>query len=171
MFGRKPKSILTFKSDTINYDQVSDLLAKLWQLLEEKGLENAEVKQIYSVVTEMLENIYRYSDTIKTKDNDSLMLSVFETKSKHYQIVLRNPAETDKATKLKEKIEFVNSLTKIGLKKLYQYEIVRRKDENHSGAGLGLIIIARKTIEPLKIELQKFNDNITLITLTAFMQI
>lgn len=171
MFRRKPKSILTFKSDTINYDQVSDLLAKLWQLLEEKGLEITEVKQIYSVATEMLENIYRYSDTINSKDNDSLMLSIFEPKPKRYQIILRNPAESSKALKLKEKIDFVNSLTKVGLKKLYQYEIVRRKDENHSGAGLGLIIIARKTIEPITIELQTYNDKITLITLTAFMQL
>ena len=166
MFWNKSHTIVSFKGNTLNYSQVTDLLSQLWQSLENKGLDISEVKSIYSVVTELLENAYRYSDQI-TDVNECFDFTFSELSTKKYIIKIKNPVEKSKAIKLNEKINFINSLSKIGLKKLYQYEIVRNKNDNHTGGGLGLIIIARKIEEPLQLELIQLNTNITIVNLTA----
>ena len=170
LFKNKAKTIVSYSGNSIDYKQVNEVLSTVWTKLEDSGLEIAEVKIVYSVVTEMLENAFRYS--CKVEDcNDCLLCTVTDLGKKQYEVVVKNPIELSKAEKLKDKVDFVNSLSPNGLKKYYQHEIIRTKNENHSGAGLGLIIIARKSKEPLLFEIKPLRSSISLVTIRAVMKI
>jgi len=170
MFRKKSKIIASFTGNKIDYSQVNDILTTVWTKLEEDKLELPEIKQIYSVVTELVENAFRYSCPV-TESHDCLTCLISETGKKQYQIVIKNPIEVSKTERLKDKIDFVNSLNPIGLKKFYQHEIIRQKDENHAGAGLGLIIIARKINEPIDFKVELLNSTVALVTIKAKMKL
>jgi len=170
MFKKKAKVIASFVGNKIDYNQVNEILTTVWSTLEGNNLELAELKLVYSVVTEMVENAYRYSYTAE-ECKDCIFCLVTDNGKKEYQITIKNPIEITKSERLKDKIDFVNSLSPIGLKKFYQHEIVKQKDENHAGAGLGLIIIARKINKPIELEIQKYNNKIAIVTLKATMKL
>jgi len=170
MFRNRTKTIVSYVGDSIEYNQVNEILTSVWNTLEEKGLGISDIKIIYSILTEMLENAYRYSSLVEDS-KDSLQCMVSDLGKNRFQIIVKNPITVSKAEKLKGKIDFVNSLSPIGLKKFYQHEIIKRKDDDHPGAGLGLIIIARKVNEPLMIEVQSLNNNISIVTIKALIKI
>ena len=165
MFKRKPKNILLYNDANLDYDRATDLLGQVWTLLEDKKIQIPNIKIVYSIASELLENVYKYSDFNEKKKY--VLFEIQETNSKEFKIVVSNPVERGKAQILRDKIEFVKSLSKVGLKKLYQYEIKRNKDDDHSGAGLGLIIIARKIIDPIKLELIPISEKTTIVTITV----
>jgi hypothetical protein len=170
MFSKKPKLIVEYNTNRIDFNQVSSILAATWDKLEDLGLDTNEIKVIYSVITEMLENVYRYSLVIEN-NTDYVRFSILEIKPKEYLISTTNLVDTTQYEKLKLKIDFVNSLNQIGLKKYYQHEIVRTKNDNHNGAGLGLIIISRKIEQPITIEMQKTDNNAVLVTLKVLLKL
>jgi hypothetical protein len=170
MFNKKPKAIVVFNGCRIDFNQVSDILSHTWSKLEEIGLNTIKIKLLYSIITEMLENVYRYSIENDT-DSELIHFSIYEIKSKQFQITTTNPVALSQYEKLKSKIEFVNSLNQIGLKKYYQYEIIKTKDNIEKGAGLGLIIISRKIEQPIKIEMQQLKEEIILVTLTVVVKL
>ena len=60
-----------------------------------------------------------------------------------------NLVQNEDVNSLKERIDYVNSLTKEQLKKLYK-ETLRRTDSHSDSAGLGIIDMARKAALPLE---------------------
>ena len=155
-----------YNDTNLDYDRASDLLGQVWMVLESKKIEIPDIKIVYSVASELLENVYKYSN-FNEEEKKHVLFEMLEINSKEYKIKVSNPVAKDKALQLKEKIDFVKSLSKVGLKKLYQYEIVRSKKNDHPGAGLGLIIIARKTIEPILLELLPISESLTIVTITV----
>ena len=91
--------------------------------------------------------------------------------SKQFQITTSNPVAISQYEKLKSKIEFVNSLNYLGLKKYYQHEIIKTKNESQKGAGLGLIIISRKIEQPIAIEIQELKNDVILVTLSVIVKL
>ena len=170
MFTKKPKAIVVFNGNRIDFNQVTDILSHSWVKLEEIGLTTIKIKVLYSIITEMLENVYRYS-VEKNTTAENIHFSIHEIKSNKFQITTTNPVVNSQYEKLHSKVEFVNSLNSIGLKKYYQHEIIKAKDENEKGAGLGLIIISRKVEQPITIEKQQLNDNIILVTLSVIVNL
>lgn len=156
--------ILTYKSNTLDYDQVSNLLTNIWTALEEDDQPISSIKKIYSVSNECLENIYKHSDFV-TSLNDSVYFTL-EKNSSNFIINASNPLGATKVKKLKEKVSYLNTLNTSELKNLYQYEIKKRSISNKGGAGLGLIIIARKSNCQLKLEISEINEELSQVIFT-----
>lgn len=143
LIAMSTEKLIEYKGVTLNYNIVSDILTQLWTQLEQRNVSTSNIKKVYSVATECLENIYKHSD-FETTINDSVTFNL-EWEEHQVKVVARNPVDSTKATALSAKIDFIKSLNQIGLKKLYQYEIKKRSINSSGGAGLGLIIIARKS--------------------------
>lgn len=165
----KKNNILKYEGSTIVYETVGQLLQQVWAYLESQDYKQSKIKIVYSILTELLENIYRYSDFA---ESEALVKFEFNKVDKNsYAIKIQNPAMKEKAIRLKDKIEFINSLNKSGLKKLYQYEIKKKNITQSGSAGLGLIIIARKLEVPMEIELKDVNSQLSVITIKVIVKL
>jgi len=135
---------IEYTSNSISFEQVNQILTKLWDSLQNDGVSITGIKKAYSVATECFENVLKHSKHIESIDN-AINAEVSLVDNNHLSIRISNIINKEDQKNIKEKIEFLNGLNDVGLKKLYQYEIKRRKISNKGGAGLGLIIIAKKT--------------------------
>lgn len=143
LIDEMPKTpLLKYHNNALDYNTVSDILTDIWTLLEEHDVGVSNIKKVYSIATECLENIYKHSDFVDIADSIKFELQI---ENGTLEIVSSNPVENSKTSFLHERITFLNGLNKVGLKKLYQYEIKKRGMTVKGGAGLGLIIIARKS--------------------------
>jgi len=120
-------------------------------LYEPDGIDIA-IKNIPEVFTNFRKKLEKY---------EAVMSSV-ENHASQTQKTIENPT---KIPTLNERIQFLKSLNPVGLKKLYQYEIKKRGISNKGGAGLGLIIITRKSEGNIICETNAIDNNISELTL------
>jgi hypothetical protein len=66
---------------------------------------------------------------------------------------------------LKDKLAVITSLDKIGLKKLYKEQIKKTLDPESTGAGLGLIDMARRASGKLQYSIQDIDEQLSFFTL------
>lgn len=159
--------LVQFRSSQINYQTVNDLLSQLWQHLNNKKIPVSITKKVYSVATECLENIYKYADT---DGNDTLKFDAW-CDDQHIYIDAENILKHVKIAKLEYNIDLVNSLDKIELKKLFKHKIQTRKISELGGAGLGLIIIARKIDGKISYRINDINAHYALFSFSAKISI
>lgn len=158
------KLLLSYQNHHIDYNTVSELLTKIWTSLEENNVSITNIKVIYSISTECLENSYKHAE-LTCPDclvNFKLFLSEDEA-----EIIVSNPINTLKVQPIQERITFLKSLNPVGLKKLYQYEIKKREISNKGGAGLGLIIITRKSDGNINCNVENKANNISMIEISV----
>lgn len=153
---------IEYTSNSISFEQVNQVLTKLWDSLQESGISITGIKKAYSVATECFENVLKHgknSTSIKNAIHAEVSLT-----DNILTIKTSNIINKDIQKQLQEKVDFLNGLNVIGLKKLYQYEIKRRKISNKGGAGLGLIIIAKKIANPMQVLFEPVSTEHTRIT-------
>jgi hypothetical protein len=158
--------LVQFKSNQIDYQTVNGLLSQLWQHLNSK-IPIGITKKVYSVATECLENIYKYADTDGT---ESLSFSIWSD-DEYIYIDAENILKHVKIAKLEYNIDLVNSLDKIELKKLFKHKIQTRKISELGGAGLGLIIIARKIDGKISYKIKDVNSHYASFSFSAKISI
>ncbi len=119
-------------------------------------------KKILSIMIEILENIYKYSD--EYHDNKYLVqnyipeFSIMQNKS-HYYIRSSNPIKKEHIPELKTRLDQINAKSLEELKLFYREKICDGKFSDKGGAGLGLIEIAKISGKPLKYRFTKINNN------------
>jgi len=159
-------AIIDYNGEKLDYDTVGELLTQLWSKMEQEGNNIVVIKKVYSIVTEFLENVYKHSDFVED-GNKLVTIKIRKKDADHYTVVVQNPVLKEKLEKLIYKVDFINSLNKAGLKKLYQYEIKKRTISPKGGAGLGLIIVARKAEGSILFEAKEYNEQTSLISMSV----
>ncbi len=159
--------LVQYKSHQIDYQSVNDLLSHLWQQLINNDTPISTVKKIYSVATECLENIFKYADT---DESESIMFEIL-VENGVVKINSSNVLKHVKIAKLEYNIDLVNSLDKIELKKLFKHKIQTRKISELGGAGLGLIIIARKIDGKILYNINELNSHYASFSFSAKMSL
>ena len=107
---------------------------------------NSVQKKVFHVMVECLQNISKHADghmvDATTKEGRGIfMVSKGENE---YNVTTGNTIPTHKIAELKEMLENINSLDKVGLKKLYKQQIREGRLSEKGGAGLGYIDIAKE---------------------------
>jgi len=151
----------------IDYPTVNSLLSSLWTKLNALDLPVKTVKKVYSVATECLENIYKYADSTS---KGSIIFEIIRHENS-IEIYAQNLLKKVKVAKLEYNIDLVNSLNKIELKKLFKHKIQTRKISELGGAGLGLIIIARKIEGKIDYSITDITDTLSQYTFRASVSI
>ena len=155
--------LVQYKSKQIDYQSVNDVLAQLWNLLNKNEVPINSIKKVYSVATECLENIFKYADTDET---ESIVFEV-SVNGDTIHVNAQNRLKRLKIAKLEYNIDLVNSLDKVELKKLFKHKIQTRKISELGGAGLGLIIIARKIEGKISYKIQEINPHYAAFSFSA----
>ena len=132
-------------------------------LIEELGtavkkyLENAEIRKtammdVFSVYIEAAQNVRNYSERRSAAgriDTDASIV-VIAKRDAHYRIYAGNVVEDADIADLAARLDRLAALDKAALKIVYKDQLRRERDAADTGAGLGLIEIARRASGPLE---------------------
>lgn len=130
---------------------------------------NSVQKKVFHVMVECLQNISKHADTKSGSENtkDGRGIFMVSKGDNEYSVTTGNTIPTHKIAELKEMLENINSLDKIGLKKLYKQQIREGRLSEKGGAGLGFIDIAKKTGRKLNYHFLTIDDENSFFVLTS----
>jgi hypothetical protein len=113
------------------------------------GAEERNIKsKVFNVMVECLQNICKHADQGGQEERDSIFMIGKE--NDHYIIASGNYIQSSKVESLKERLNYINTLDKEGLKELYKDIVQNNTISDKGGAGLGFVDMARKTGQKLE---------------------
>jgi acyl-CoA synthetase (AMP-forming)/AMP-acid ligase II len=129
----------------INFQIVESLLLKLKEKSEYADLQTTIRKRTYSLFVECIENICRYS-ALKGSDeiNHQPHISVSD-EERRIIISAGNPLAVESMSKLKQRLDNINTLDVQELRKMHETRINSEPVKGATGAGLGFISMALKS--------------------------
>jgi len=147
----KTEPIIHFKG-AIAYETVNKLIRQLQDEFSKRNFPIKLYKRILVVMIELLENIYKYCDAkcLSEYTDESFPEILIEKSEDFFIIRASNPLTHDKAKKLEERLNLMNSLDRSGLMETYKKTITNGTFNEKGGAGLGLLEIAKISALPLK---------------------
>ena len=144
-------------------DGLADMMLKR---LEFDEASTSASQSVFSVFVEQINNMMMYSaEKDKRSDNEGNSLEVSRgvfilgIEKDAYFIQTGNLVSNYSAEILKERIDYLNTLDK---KELRRYQRERMKADNDNpesrGAGLGLIVVARRASSPIEYKFEPYDD-------------
>lgn len=142
-------------------------------LQAERNTDETESHNVFSVYIEQAQNIKTYflkKAAVAAGDKTEISRRAFESiivigrMEERFFVCSGNLVQNEDVSKLKERIDYVNSLTKQQLKQFYK-ETLRRTDNQSDSAGLGIIDMARKAAFPLEYMFMTRDERYSFFTL------
>jgi len=123
-------------------------------------------QSVFSVFVEQINNMMMYSADKEFKNNSngesseiSKGILVLGVQGSTYFMQSGNLVTKENAFILKNRIDYLNTLDKQQLRKFYKQRTLAANDNKESkGAGLGLIVVARRSTSPIEYEFEPFDD-------------
>lgn len=159
----KENIILSFKGD-FNQDLVNAIL-----VLTERGpeVQNSSTivrSRVFSILVECMQNIRKYGAVTAESTDLKPGIVLVIIKNGNYVLKTGNFINNSDVAALKEKLDKVKALNKEELKSVHKKVLGETELTEVSGAGLGLISIARKS-DDFAYQFKKINDSISFYSL------
>ena len=124
---------------------------------------------VFAVYIEMTQNIRHYATGMNYTEQDAAAtVAISRDEAGRYVVAAGNLVERADGQRLVEWVEALAPLDKAQLKAAYKEQLREpRTDERSSGAGLGLLDIARKSSAPLLASLKEQADGRAFFSLRA----
>ena len=124
---------------------------------------------VFSVYIEMSQNVRHYMANRGYSPRDSSATVVIaETEPGHFVVSAGNIVDQPDGHALLARVQELAQLDKVGLKALYKEQLRKPRGKDLlTGAGIGLIDIARKASQPLQATLDDLGDGRSFFTLRA----
>ena len=138
------------------------------KLLLESCFNKDKVKNVFELFVETAQNILNYSyrdslvDTNSSETFCNYSLYCF-TSDSTYVLESCNLIETYQREIIEEKIETIKGLDHKALRKLVRQKSRSKEDSHAKGAGLGYIMMARKSCAPMEVEFSPYTKEGILI--------
>ncbi len=164
----KQHIVLSFKGEISNKTLVS--LAEMLKKIFSRADNRQDVtKKIFAIFVELAQNIYLYSAKKVTVDNKGVGtgIIIIERNEGFYRVKSGNLIMNPAIGPLLEKINHINQLDKIGLKKFYNKQLKTPREPGKTGGGVGLIVIARKSGHPIEVKVNPIDEKQTFIELST----
>lgn len=141
------------------------LLAFTERKFKADNVEDNTRRKVFNIMVEVLQNISKnkIEKTGSTPDIESVFMLGANTE--HFLIISSNLIRNEKIETLKNRIDQVNSLDKEGLKNLYKDVRLNSNFSDKSGAGIGIIDIARKSENRLEYSFEQKTDEFSMFSL------
>jgi hypothetical protein len=159
---RIPPDAKLLKMEMVGLDDVTESVLNLnW---EKKDVR----KKVFAVYVELIQNVIHHSAQLTgfNQQSGTGVVVVIEKKDS-YEIISANIIENGKVQNLINRCEEINRLDPGGLKILYSDRRKQPVPSRAKGSGLGLIDIARKSGNPINIKVDKINEKVSLLELSA----
>jgi len=124
---------------------------------------------VFAVYIELTQNIRHYTRAKNWSEQDTgAIVVVSRDAENHYVVSAGNLVEEADGQRLLAWIETLGQMDKTQLKQLYKEQLHKPRAEGlESGAGLGLIDIARKSNSPMQASMRPMSDGLAFICLSA----
>lgn len=135
-----------------------DSIMPIIQIIEEKMKAENEVgpKGFFLILVELLQNVSRHN--IQEKGFKDGIFMITEDESGEYWTAVGNVVDEKTMNLLKERIDELNEMDAMDLKKAYKKTLREGSFSDKGGAGLGLIEIARKSSDKLQYSFTDMGD-------------
>ncbi|MDF2564028.1 MAG: hypothetical protein K0Q53_423 [Massilibacillus sp.] len=124
---------------------------------------------VFAVFIEQTQNVKNYASSQSEFANGEKIANsgivAIGKDAEGYFVSSGNMLTTTDVELLKDKLAVITSLDKIGLKKLYKEQIKKTLDPESTGAGLGLIDMARRASGKLQYSIQDIDEQLSFFTL------
>jgi hypothetical protein len=144
------------------YETINQLVRKLKEETDRLGETLATYKRILIIMVETLENANKYLESHRdTKELSSQYLPFFKIikNSSSYFIRAGNLIKNEDQAIIQAKIDQMNNLDRIELKKLYRQIIANGEISREGGAGLGFIEIAKSCDQKIQYSFEKIDES------------
>ncbi len=153
--------IILENNTTLNEESIISTVKSLEKKLIANGAGEKKIKDVFEISIELLQNILNYSygsrqrSQNQKKEADGLFQVFYNSNDDIYIINSSNLITESQEITLREKLSFINNLNKNDLKILMR-DVIKTQSGQHSlGAGIGLILMARKSLKPLNWNFEK----------------
>ncbi|MBR5168636.1 MAG: SiaB family protein kinase [Salinivirgaceae bacterium] len=154
--------IIEYKGD-ITFDKIEELLT----LFNHNILSTISPlckTRLFSIMVECLENAYRHN--YKLPDQHPAIELLLTEHDNSYTLKISNLIDADKLPQMTNRLEQINKLDSVSVKKVYNEAIHQAHISEKGGAGLGLLKIMRSSNQPIKYESVSVDERCSLLTLT-----
>jgi hypothetical protein len=139
--------------------------------LESEEVPKNDIYQTFAVFIEQTQNIKNYCSSKLESENyeeisGSCIVTIGKTESSHF-IYSGNLLENEDIPKLVRKLDLLKTLDKTQLKQLYKETLKKDFQPEETGAGIGLIDIARKASMPLEYSITEVGNSLSFFMLKA----
>lgn len=161
------ENIIVYKGH-LTFSTIGRLLTLLKSKMAEKGIKAGTYKRILSVMIEILENVYKYSDQyqqIPFISKNYLPNFSIQREENIYALRCSNPIRKKHIDKLRKKIDKINKTNEKELRLLYRQTISNGEFTSKGGAGLGLIEMAKISGHKLEYHFESINEEFSLYSI------
>lgn len=159
--------ILLCFNGPISRSLIEEIGNALRNYLKSEQASPASALDVFAVYIELTQNIRHYATCSDLTGADTATV-VVSFRDGHYYISAGNLVHYDDGEALMGKISELAELDKAALKKVYKEQLRKPRDETAvSGAGLGLIDIARKATAPMSPSLKNLDNGTGFFSLTV----
>ncbi|WP_409345371.1 SiaB family protein kinase [Paenibacillus sp. MBLB4367] len=168
----RSRGILICFSGKLTQSLIAEYGEAVKSYLETEDRPQNEVFNIFSLFIEQTQNINNYN-AVKSESPSydallqSSIVTIGKTDEVGYVVSSGNLIENEDAEWLKSYIDALIPLDKTELKALYKAKLKADLAPGATGAGLGIIDMARKSSSPLQYSIVKQNDQLSFFTLKA----
>lgn len=151
-----------------DWENSVDVFTKIEEELNKLKIVTKIKTRIIHVVIECVDNIRKHSYNFK---QDTLSNFVCLYHNSKLFIITANLIPKEEVTPLPAMIDSINMLDKTGVSEMYKYQLKHGTLSNSGNAGLGLLGIARKSVEELKYTIEEVNMDYSLFIFLATLDI
>jgi len=156
------EEIVLIFNGIFNQESLLNLLSIMENQMMEHNL-NLK-KKVFNIMVEMLQNIVKHGAN-GHEFNQNPGIFFINQKDNKYILNTGNYINKGDAEKLREKIEYVNSLTTEELNDFYEKSLFNFQIDSSKESGLGLIELRLKTNRKLKFEISTFTEKFSFFAL------
>lgn len=153
----------------ISRSLIEEIGNALKNYLQAESAQPSAAMDVFGTYIEMTQNIRHYAVQHEYGDHEAAAtVVVARNDNDHYVVTAGNLVELSDGQALLQRVQALSPLDKAQLKAAYKEQLRKPRDSHaSSGAGLGLIDIARKSSEPLSATLRETLDGRAFFSLRA----
>jgi|WetSurSiteA1Bulk_404760.scaffolds.fasta_scaffold51407_2 hypothetical protein len=141
------------------------LLSFTERKFKSENVEDNTRRKIFNIMVEILQNISKNKVEMLEDTPQVDALFIIGANNEEYLLISSNLIMNNKIAPLKNRLDQVNSLDKEGLKQLYKDVRLNASFSDKSGAGIGIIDIARKSENRLDYSFEEMNSEYSVFSL------
>lgn len=163
------KTLYSCDCKTISHHQIGVVLKQLSDILHEKKLSQYIIRKVYSISSECLDNILQHGYHDSKIENRPHFEINFDEHSIY--ISAKNLIKNRDLESLQHTVSIMNEMRYEELKPYFQNTIKEKSMLTSGGAGVGLIMIKRKSELPIELEIEPVTKDISYVTFNIELEI
>ena len=156
-------SLLFREKAQFEFETVENILAEVRILLAGTHLERMIQKRAFNVVVECLDNMSKHAaENCDGVDHEECLSRIkLEETPDGLTITSGNVVPRRQVESLKEQLEQLQGLDRLGLKAMYKNAVMNGTISEKGGAGLGLLDIAKRSGNNLRYNFREINQELS----------